>query len=154
MFEDPTLLSSSCVSSLSASWENMHSSLLTQFPVVWNSLQGNSRKRGVKEKHSQRRWTHLNSKINTNSSHFQLGAWNFTRHGKRCTSIYASLFVWSLVKDIMHVRTVVGSGTKSSDVELAQLLLLGQLDVVAEVTVVPLERKGVIMKCLILTAHD
>lgn len=65
-----------------------------------------------------------------------------------------SLFVWSLVKDIMHVRTVVGSGTKSSDVELAQLLLLGQLDVMAEVTVVPLERKGVIMKCLILTAHD
>lgn len=54
----------------------------------------------------------------------------------------------------MHVRTVVGSGTKSSDVELAQLLLLGQLDVMAEVTVVPLERKGVIMKCLILTAHD
>lgn len=96
MFEDPTLLSSSCVSSLSASWENMHSSLLTQFPVVWNSLQGNSRKIGVKEKHSQRRWTHLNSKINTNSSHFQLGAWNFTRHGKRCTSIYACTYKESL----------------------------------------------------------
>lgn len=30
----------------------MHSSLLTQFPVVWNSLQGNSRSVGIKEKHS------------------------------------------------------------------------------------------------------
>ena len=39
----------------------------------------------------------------------------------------------------MHVRTVVGPGTKSSDVELAQLLLLGQLDVVAEVAVISLE---------------
>jgi len=38
----------------------------------------------------------------------------------------------------MHVRTVVCSGTESGDVELAQLLLLGQLDVVAEVAVVPL----------------
>lgn len=60
----------------------------------------------------------------------------------------------SLVKDIMHVGTVVGSGTKSSDVELAQLLLLGQLNVMAEVTVVTLEGNKVIMKCLILTAHD
>lgn len=39
----------------------------------------------------------------------------------------------------MHVGTVVRSGTESSDVELAQLLLLGQLDVVAEVAVVPLQ---------------
>lgn len=44
----------------------------------------------------------------------------------------------TIVKDIMHVGTVVGSGTKSSDVELAQLLLLGQLNVMAEVAVVPL----------------
>lgn len=36
------LLSRSCVSSLRESCENMHSSPLTQFPVVWNSLQGNS----------------------------------------------------------------------------------------------------------------
>ena len=62
--------------------------------------------------------------------------------------------MWSLVKDIMHVGTVVGSGTKSSDVELAQLLLLGQLNVMAEVTVVTLEGNKVIMKCLLLTAHD
>lgn len=54
----------------------------------------------------------------------------------------------------MHVGTVVGSGTKSSDVELAQLLLLGQLNVMAEVTVVTLEGNKVIMKCLLLTAHD
>ncbi len=46
--------------------------------------------------------------------------------------------VWSIVKDIMHVGTVVSSGTKSSDVELAQLLLLGQLNVMAEVAVVTL----------------
>lgn len=38
----------------------------------------------------------------------------------------------------MHVRTVVGSGAEPSDVKLAQLFLLGQLDVVAEVAVVPL----------------
>lgn len=38
----------------------------------------------------------------------------------------------------MHVGTVVGAGTKPGDVELAQLLLFGQLDVVAEVTVVTL----------------
>lgn len=38
----------------------------------------------------------------------------------------------------MHVRTVVSSGTESSDVELAQLLLLWQLNVMAEVTVVAL----------------
>ena len=54
--------------------------------------------------------------------------------------------MWSLVKDIMHVRTVVGSGTESSDVELAQLLLLGQLDVMAEVAVVPLVIENAIMK--------
>lgn len=38
----------------------------------------------------------------------------------------------------MHVRTVVSAGTKPSDVELAQLLLFGQLDVMAKVTVVTL----------------
>lgn len=38
----------------------------------------------------------------------------------------------------MHVGTVVGPGAVSSDVELAQLLLFGQLDVMAEVAVVPL----------------
>lgn len=43
-----TLLSSSLVSSLRLSWENMHSLLLTQLPVVWNSLQGNSRGVSVK----------------------------------------------------------------------------------------------------------
>lgn len=41
----------------------------------------------------------------------------------------------------MHVRTVVSSGTKPSDVELAQFLLLGQLNVMAEVAVVSLVRK-------------
>lgn len=46
--------------------------------------------------------------------------------------------MWSTAKDIMHVRTVVSSGTESSDVELAQLLLLWQLNVMAEVTVVAL----------------
>lgn len=113
-------------------------------------------------KDAGQKYPHLNSKINTNSSHFKLGAIKHNgilRDMERGAHQYTlvlikSLFVWSLVKDIMHVRTVVGSGTKSSDVELAQLLLLGQLDVVAEVTVVPLEGKGVIMKCLILTAHD
>lgn len=38
----------------------------------------------------------------------------------------------------MHVGTVVSTGTKPGDVELAQLLLFGQLDVMAEVTVVTL----------------
>lgn len=38
----------------------------------------------------------------------------------------------------MHVRTVVSSSTESCDVELAQLLLLRQLDVMAEVAVIPL----------------
>lgn len=46
----------------------------------------------------------------------------------------------SQVKDIMHVWTVVSAGTKPCDVELAQFLLLGQLDVMAEVTVVTLLR--------------
>lgn len=36
----------------------------------------------------------------------------------------------------MHVWTVVGTSAKPGDVELAQLLLFGQLDVMAEVTVV------------------
>lgn len=44
----------------------------------------------------------------------------------------------SRAKDIMHVRTVVGTGTKPGDVELAQLLLFGQFNVMAEVTVVTL----------------
>lgn len=52
----------------------------------------------------------------------------------------------------MHVRTVVSSGTKPSDVELAQLLLLGQLNVMAEVAVVPLLRKKAIMKSFCLYA--
>ena len=43
-----------------------------------------------------------------------------------------------VVKDIMHVGTVLGPSAEASDVELAKLLLLGQLDVMAEVTVVPL----------------
>ena len=50
----------------------------------------------------------------------------------------------------MHVRTVVGPGTEPSDVELAQLLLLGQLNVMAEVAVVPLlieKHHDVIIKC-------
>jgi hypothetical protein len=46
------------------------------------------------------------------------------------------------VKDIMHVGTVLGPSTEASDVELAKLLLLGQLDVMAEVTVVPLVVNG------------
>lgn len=40
----------------------------------------------------------------------------------------------------MHVWTVVSAGTKPGDVELAQFLLLGQLNVMAEVTVVTLLR--------------
>lgn len=58
--------------------------------------------------------------------------------------------MWSIVKDIMHVRTVVSSGTKPSDVELAQLLLLGQLNVMAEVAVVPLVRQKAILKSVCL----
>ena len=38
----------------------------------------------------------------------------------------------------MHVRAVVSSSTESSNVELAQLLLLRQFYVMAEVAVVPL----------------
>lgn len=38
----------------------------------------------------------------------------------------------------MHVWTVVCTGTKPGDVELAQLLLFGQLNVMAEVTVITL----------------
>lgn len=48
----------------------------------------------------------------------------------------------SLAKDIMHVWTVVGTSAKPGDVELAQLLLFGQLDVMAEVTVVTLMRNN------------
>lgn len=42
----------------------------------------------------------------------------------------------------MHVWTVVGTGAKAGDVELAQLLLFGQLDVMAEVAVVTLVRQA------------
>lgn len=35
----------------------------------------------------------------------------------------------------MHVRAVVGSSTVTSDVKLAQLFVLGQLDVVTKVAV-------------------
>lgn len=38
----------------------------------------------------------------------------------------------------MHVRAVVSSGTKASDVELAKLFLFGQVHIMAEVAVVPL----------------
>lgn len=50
--------------------------------------------------------------------------------------------VCTVVKDIMHVGTILSPGTEASDVELAQLHLLGQLNVMAEVTVVPLVVKG------------
>ena len=48
----------------------------------------------------------------------------------------------------MHVGTVVCSGAEPSDVELAQFLLLQQLNVMAEVAVVPLvvEKKKVWIK--------
>lgn len=42
----------------------------------------------------------------------------------------------------MHVGTVIGTSAESSYIELAQLLLLGQLDVMAEVAVVPLVVKN------------
>lgn len=45
----------------------------------------------------------------------------------------------------MHVGTVVGSGTKASDVELAKLLLFRQINIVAEVAVVSLVSKRDIM---------
>lgn len=55
----------------------------------------------------------------------------------------------------MHVRTVVGSGTESSYVELAQLLLLRQLNIMTEVAVVPLVvKKRAIMRSMYLRAHD
>lgn len=38
----------------------------------------------------------------------------------------------------MHVRAVVSSGTEASDVELAKLFLFRQIDIMAEVAVVPL----------------
>lgn len=50
----------------------------------------------------------------------------------------------------MHVRTVVSSSTKPSDVELAQLLLLGQFNIMTEVAVVPLVRKKSIIKICLL----
>lgn len=84
----------------------MHSSPFTQLPVVWNSLQGNSREENVKEPE------------------------RLQRPAGNCGSAHR--------KDIVHVGTVVGPGAEARDVELAQLLLLGQLHVVAEVAVVPL----------------
>lgn len=51
----------------------------------------------------------------------------------------------------MHVRAVVSSGTKPSDVEFAKLLLLGQLNVMTEIAVIPLVRKKVKMKSVWLT---
>lgn len=42
-----TLSKSSLVSSVSGSWENMQSSPLMQFPVVWYNLQGKSRSHGT-----------------------------------------------------------------------------------------------------------
>lgn len=41
----------------------------------------------------------------------------------------------------MHVGAVLGSGAEPCDVELAQLSLLWQFDVMAEITVVSLEEK-------------
>lgn len=41
----------------------------------------------------------------------------------------------------MHVGAVLGTRAKARDVELAQLSFLGQLDVVAEIAVVPLEER-------------
>lgn len=41
----------------------------------------------------------------------------------------------------MHVRAVVRSGTKASDVELAQLFLFRQIHIMAEVAVVSLVSK-------------
>lgn len=43
------------------------------------------------------------------------------------------------VKDIMHVGAVFSPCAEASDVELAEFFLLGQLNVVAEVAVFPLE---------------
>lgn len=45
----------------------------------------------------------------------------------------------------MHVRAVVSSGTKASDVELAKLFLFRQIHIMAEVAVVSLVLKGDIM---------
>lgn len=59
-------------------------------------------------------------------------------------------------KDIMHVGTVVGTGTKPCDVELAQLLLFGQLDVMAEVAVVTLNKKNKLFNkfCIFMQCHE
>lgn len=43
------------------------------------------------------------------------------------------------VKDIMHVGAVFSPCAEASDVELAEFFLLGQLNVVAEVAMFPLE---------------
>ena len=42
------------------------------------------------------------------------------------------------VKDIMHVGTIFSASTVASDVVLAKLLLLSQLNVMTEVAVLPL----------------
>lgn len=44
-------------------------------------------------------------------------------------------------QDIMHVGAVLSPGTEPRDVKLAQLSLLRQFDVVAEIAVVSLEEK-------------
>lgn len=49
---DITLSKSSLVSSVRGSWENMQSSPLMQFPVVWYNLQGKSRSQCVKAKNT------------------------------------------------------------------------------------------------------
>lgn len=43
--------------------------------------------------------------------------------------------------DIMHVGAVLGARAEARDVELAQLAFLRQLDVVAEIAVIPLEER-------------
>lgn len=50
------------------------------------------------------------------------------------------------VKDIVHVGAVLGTGTKACDVELAEFFLLWKLNVVAEVTVIPLEHNHHVSK--------
>lgn len=44
-------------------------------------------------------------------------------------------------KDIMHVGAVLGARTEPCDVKLAQLSLLRQLNVVAKIAVVSLEKR-------------
>lgn len=44
----------------------------------------------------------------------------------------------TIVKDIMHVRTIFSPSTEASDIEFAEFLLLGQLNVMTEVAMFPL----------------